>query len=253
MPKVDDQSPSPQQAATRESLAVFLFAISKGWGSVTTDAGNLIPNHIFASNVAAALIGEAEGAAAAQRLLNLPESQYQIIGDPEPLDEMIAYLGLSEDDIAFLVDHYGLNGNLQMPPRPNDVQAFDELYARTPEYGRDLTKASIFTRIYREATDHWEPATMEQLTKLPPDELIPINIAYEFVMGAGDRTQGMSFVNRAEHREGIRMREDHAFVTVAETIALVQKIKRDTDQRSWLQRIRDRGAKFIGKMKRIKE
>ena len=250
MPQVDDHSPSPQQAATRESMAVFLFAISTGWGSITTDTGNLVPNHIFASNVAAALIGEAEGAAAAQRLLNLPESQYHVIGDPEPLDEMIAYLGLSEEDIAFLVDHYGLNGNLQMPPRPSEARAFDELYARTPEYGRDLTKASIFTRIYRERKDHWEPVTMEQLTKLPRDELIPINVAYEFVMGAGDRIQGMSFVNRAEHREGIRMREDNAFVTVGETLALVRKIKRDTDQRSWPQRLRDRAAKFIAKMKR---
>ncbi|WP_067489588.1 hypothetical protein [Erythrobacter sp. CCH5-A1] len=245
MPEIEDHSPSPQQAATRESLAVFLFAISKGWGRVETDAGNTIPNQVFASHMAAALIGDAVGAAAAQKLLSLPESQYRIIGDPEPLDEMIAYLGLSEDDITLLVDHYGLNGNLEMIPKPSAIRAFDALYARTPGYGRDLTKASIFTRIYREVVDHWEPVTMEQLTRLPRDELIPINIAYEFVMGAGDRTQGMSFVNRAEHREGIRMREDNAFVTVAETLALVRKIKRDTDQRSWIQRLRDRITALI--------
>jgi len=245
MPHVENQTPSPQQAATRESLAVFLFAISKGWGAITTEAGDRIPNAIFASHLAAALIGAPEGAAAAQRLLSLPERQYHINGDPEPLDEMIAYLGLSDEDIAFLVDHYGLNGNLEMIPPLSKMRAFEELYERTPKYSRDLTKASVFKRIYRDARDHWEPVTMEQLTKLPPDTLIPINIAYEYVMGAGDRIQGIDFINRAEHLEGIKIREENAFVTAEETLGLVRKIRCDTRSVSWHQRLWNRITQLI--------
>lgn len=104
-----DDTPTTERSITA-SIAVFLFAIARHWREVRTSGGTRIPNHLFASSRAAGFLLDDGPPEHLRQEWNIPPGAVNLGPTKDTIEDVIAYLGLSDADIQFLERYYRLTG-----------------------------------------------------------------------------------------------------------------------------------------------
>lgn len=205
-----------------EAIAVFLFAISKHWRKVRTSEGTPVPNHLFASPMAPVFLADGEPSVTLRRKWNWPDGDILLGSTEDNMDEVIAFLGLGPEDIAFLAQYYGLEGRLRFFALISARRRFTALYKRTPQFSADLRDLASLAKPASPDAKYADPETLEELLYLDPATLVPLNASYEFVLGKGSRAEGRRALNKIELGGGILLREDGVHVAIADVIPFIR-------------------------------
>jgi len=219
------------------SLAVFLFAISKHWRKVRISDGTRVPNHLFASSMAPAFLLEGGPSTTLRNNWHLPQGDILLDPTTDTIDDVIAFLGLSAEDIAFLAQYYRLEGGSRFFSLLSDRRKFTALYKRTPQFTADLRDLAALAKPAAADAKYADPEKLEELLYLDPGTLVPLNASYEFVLGNGCREEGRKALNNIELTGGIRVRENGVHVAIGEFLPFIRE-KHDNPQpdglKSWL-------------------
>lgn len=205
------------------SAAVFLFAIARHWRQVRASDGTLIPNHLFASSRAGCFLLEGGPPDHLRREWGIPPGGIHLGPANDTIDDVIAYLGLNDDDIAFLQRYYRLAGGLQVLSFFRDRGAFLRLCERTPRFTVDMRDIAKFAGPAAPDAHYADPETLDELLYLDPDTLVPLNTTYEFVLGKGDREAGRRALNDIELAEGILVREGDVHIAIRDFVEFIEK------------------------------
>lgn len=202
-------------------IAVFLFAITKHWCRAYDAGGARIPNHMFASQLAVALLlenGPPEHLCRRHRFAIGPIS---IDARPKGHNEVIAYLALNPHDITFLIRYYKLDGKMRPLSFLNEKRKFLALYERTPQFPVDMRDFAALAIPAQPGSQYADPATSAELCALDPDTLVPLNTAYELVLGKGCRKTGRHVLNQTEYAGDYLIREENIYVTAASVVPFI--------------------------------
>ncbi len=228
------------------SIAVFLFAIARHWRQVRASDGTRIPNHLFASSMAAAFLLEGGPPPHLRTNWNLPASDVHLGKTEDTIDDVIAYLGLTDDDIGFLERYYHLDGGLRLLSIFTDRRKFIELCDRTPRFTVDMRDIARLAKPASSGAQYADPETLDELLYLDPDTLVPMNASYEFVLGKGDRAAGRRALNAIELAGGILLREAGVHVAIKDFVSFVDLDNDDSPPRGiarWFSRVRRRAQR----------
>lgn len=233
------QSEERHPAAT---IAVFLFAIAKHWRRVWASDGTRIANHLFASSRAAAFLFEDGPPEHMRREWNLPPGGVGLDPTEQTVDDVIAYLGLSDADIQLLVRYYGFSEGMRLFSLFSDPYRFMALCKRTPRFTVDMRNFAEMAAPASPDARYADPQTLEELLYLDPGTLVPLNATYEFVLGKGDRDAGRRALNELELGADILVREDRIHIAIRDFVDFIDTEPDDTPPRRptrWLPRLRN--------------
>lgn len=234
------KNPTAERRMTA-NLAVYLFAIARHWREVRASDGTRIPNHLFASSRAAAFILENGPPEQLRREWNIPPGAIHVGPAKERVDDVIAYLGLSDADIQFLENYYRLTGGMRPFSLLTDRQKFIALCKRTPGFTIDMRDIAKLAAPASPDARYADPETLDELLYLDPGTLVPLNTTYEFILGNGDREAGRHALNELEHTADILVREEDIHIAIRDFIEFVET---DTDKvpphspMRWLRQLR---------------
>ncbi|WP_073981512.1 hypothetical protein [Erythrobacter donghaensis] len=225
-----------------ESLAVFLFAIARHWRQVRSSNGTRIPNHLFASPLATTFLLEGGPPTNLRREWNLPEGDIHLGPTDDTIDDVIAYLGLSESDIRFLTEYYRLSGGMRLFSIFTDRRKFMALCKRTPGFTIDMRDIAKLAAPASPDARYADPETLDELLYLDPGTLVPLNATYEFVLGKGDREAGRRALNELELGADILVREDGIHIAIRDFVSFIDTEPDEAPPHRvtrWLSRLRD--------------
>jgi hypothetical protein len=237
---MSDENPTAERRMTA-NLAVYLFAIARHWREVRASDGTRIPNHLFASSRAAAFILEKGPPEQLRREWNIPPGPIHVGPAKERVDDVIAYLRLSDADIQFLERYYRLTGGMRPFSLLSDRQKFIALCKRTPGFTIDMRDIAKLAAPASPDARYADPETLDELLYLDPDTLVPLNTTYEFVLGKGDREAGRRALNELEYTADVLVREDDVHIAIRNFIEFIEN---DTDKvpphspKRWLRQLR---------------
>lgn len=235
-----DDNPTTERSITA-SIAVFLFAIARHWREVRTSGGTRIPNHLFASSRAAGFLLEDGPPEHLRQEWNIPPGAVNLGPTKDTIEDVIAYLGLSDADIQFLERYYRLTGGMRPFSLISDRRKFMALCQRTPGFTVDMRDFAELAAPASPDARYADPETLDELLYLDPGTLVPLNATYEFVLGKGDRDAGRRALNELEHTADILVREEDVHVAIRDFIEFIET---DTDKvaphspKRWLRQLR---------------
>jgi hypothetical protein len=235
----DDTSLTERPATA--SIAVFLFAIARHWRQVRASYGTRIPNHLFASSRAAAFLLEHGPPEHLRQEWNIRPGDVHLGPTKDTIDDVIAYLGLSDADIQFLERYYRLTGGIRPFSLFRDRRAFMALCERTPGFTVDLRDFDKFAAPASPDARYADPETLDELLYLDPGTLIPLNATYEFVLGKGDRAAGRRALNELELAGGILVREEDVHIAIKDFVGFIELDTEDSPPHGiarWFSRVR---------------
>ncbi|WP_143738550.1 hypothetical protein [Erythrobacter colymbi] len=235
-----DEKPTAERRMTA-NLAVYPFAIARHWREVRASDGTRIPNHLFASSRAAAFILENGPPEHLRREWNIPPGAIHVGPAKERVDDVIAYLGLSDADIQFLENYYRLTGGMRPFSLLTDRRKFMALCKRTPGFTIDMRDIAKLAAPASTDARYADPETLDELLYLDPGTLVPLNTTYEFVLGKGDREAGRRALNELEFGADILVREDGVHIAIKDFVGFIETTPDDPPPPSpmnWLRQLR---------------
>ena len=160
----------------------------------------------------------------------------------DTIEDVIAYLGLSDADIQFLERYYRLTGGMRPFSLISDRRKFMALCQRTPGFTVDMRDFAELAAPASPDARYADPETLDELLYLDPGTLVPLNATYEFVLGKGHRDAGRRALNELELGADIRVREDGIHIAIRDFVDFIDTEPDDTPPRRptrWLPRLRN--------------